>query len=380
MKLGIALEGGGAKGAFHIGAVQACMECGLYPPSIIAGTSIGAINAAMMAQGDFYKAKELWLTLSGSDLFDEDNEKLIYADLTKLDRENLSDVWAGLKDFISDRGIDTTQLRGLIDRYIDPERLMNSPIDYGIVTLSMPDFKPVEIFKREMGRENIPTYILASAALPGFQKVSMGKKFFLDGGLYDNCPVNMLLEAGCDTVIAVRTHAMGIIRHDEEDARVVTIAPSEELGSTLRFAPEQARHNIELGYYDGLRALRKLGGRHYYLTDTAHGLGERLWHVPDETILTIARSLHLGTKLAPRRLFFERVLSLLFDMLELEKQKDYDDLILTLIEHRAKRCGIERLRLYTAEELLEAAMNGTPVGKARALDRIVDLLLCELTK
>ena len=50
MKLGIALEGGGAKGAFHIGAVQACMECGLYPPAVIAGTSIGAVNAAMLAQ------------------------------------------------------------------------------------------------------------------------------------------------------------------------------------------------------------------------------------------------------------------------------------------------------------------------------------------
>ena len=68
MKLGIALEGGGAKGAFHIGVVQACMECGLWPPAAIGGTSIGAINGAMLAQGDFHKARELWLTLSGSDL------------------------------------------------------------------------------------------------------------------------------------------------------------------------------------------------------------------------------------------------------------------------------------------------------------------------
>ncbi len=380
MKLGIALEGGGAKGAFHIGAVQACIECGLYPPSVIAGTSIGAINAAMMVQGDYHKARELWLTLSGSDLFDEDNEKLIYADLKKMNLDDLSGVWASFKDLIADRGIDTGNLRSLIDQYVDTERLMNSPIDYGVVTLSLPDFKPVEIFKDEMGRENIPTYILASAALPGFQKVSMGKRFFLDGAFYDNCPVNMLLDHGCDKVIAVRTYAVGIIRHDEEDDRIITISPSEDLGSTLRFSPAQARHNIELGYYDGLRALRHLGGRQYYLTDTNHGLSERLWHISPETVVSIAKSLHLGTKPEPRRLLFERVLPVLFDLLELDKTDGYDDFILALIEHRAVRCGIERLRLYTVAELLELAVHGTPVGKARALDRIVDLLLCDLTK
>lgn len=380
MKLGIALEGGGAKGAFHIGAVQACMECGKYPPAVIAGTSIGAINAALLAQGDFDKAKELWQTLSGSDLFDEDNEKLIYADPKKMNLDDLPEVWKSLKDLIADRGIDTSNLRSLIGQYVDVDRLMNSPIDYGIVTLSVPDFKPVEIFKDEMGRENIPTYILASAALPGFQKVSMGKKIFLDGGLYDNCPVNMLLESGCDQVIAVRTHALGMIRHDEGDARVLTISPSEELGSTLRFSSEQARHNIELGYYDGMRALRNLGGRRYYLTDTDHGLSGKLWNISDEVILAIARSFHLGTKLEPKRLFFERVLPILFETLDLDKKAGYDELILAMIEHQAMHRGVKRLQFYTASSLLAEALAAKPAGRTRALEKIVDLLLTELTK
>ncbi len=380
MKLGIALEGGGAKGAFHIGVVQACMECGLWPPAAIAGTSIGAINGAMLVQGDFHKARDLWETLSGSDLFDEDNAKLLYADLRKLNLENLSEMWSSLKDLFADRGIDTGGMRRLIEENIDPDRLLNSPIDYGMVTLSLPDFEPVEIFKAEMQREEIITYILASAALPGFQRVSMGKKFFLDGGLYDNCPVNMLLGKGCDKVIAIRTYAAGIIRHDEKDPRVITVSPSEELGPMLQFSPAQAAHNIWLGYYDGLRVLRSLGGRQYYLTDVRHDLGRNLWNISEETILTIARSLHLSTKLEPQRLLFERILSLLFDMLELDRKSGYDDLILALIEHRARRCGIDRLRCYTALELLELGMQGTPIGRARALDKMVDLLLCDLTR
>ena len=49
---GVALEGGGMKGAYHIGAVKAILECG-YEIGAYVGTSIGSFNAAVLAQGDF---------------------------------------------------------------------------------------------------------------------------------------------------------------------------------------------------------------------------------------------------------------------------------------------------------------------------------------
>ena len=49
--LGLALEGGGAKGAYEIGAYRALTELG-YHFDVICGVSIGAINAALLAQGD----------------------------------------------------------------------------------------------------------------------------------------------------------------------------------------------------------------------------------------------------------------------------------------------------------------------------------------
>jgi NTE family protein len=54
--IGFALEGGGAKGAYQVGAYKALIENHIKP-SIIAGTSIGSLNAAMMAQGDYKKLK-----------------------------------------------------------------------------------------------------------------------------------------------------------------------------------------------------------------------------------------------------------------------------------------------------------------------------------
>ena len=68
--LGLALEGGGAKGAYEIGAYRALTEMG-YRFDVICGVSIGAINAALLAQGDCEKAAEFWETTSNDDLFSE---------------------------------------------------------------------------------------------------------------------------------------------------------------------------------------------------------------------------------------------------------------------------------------------------------------------
>lgn len=56
---GLILAGGGAKGAYQIGAWKAMRELDIEFEAI-AGASIGAINGAMIAQGDFDDAYELW--------------------------------------------------------------------------------------------------------------------------------------------------------------------------------------------------------------------------------------------------------------------------------------------------------------------------------
>ncbi len=62
MKRAIALCGGGTKGAYELGAWKALRELGISY-QIVTGTSIGAINGALMAAGDFEQACELWDTI-----------------------------------------------------------------------------------------------------------------------------------------------------------------------------------------------------------------------------------------------------------------------------------------------------------------------------
>ena len=76
---GVALEGGGMKGAYHLGAMKAILECG-YEVGAYVGTSIGSFNAAVLAQGDFDKLYNKWYsgsTALGLDLKETELNKLL---------------------------------------------------------------------------------------------------------------------------------------------------------------------------------------------------------------------------------------------------------------------------------------------------------------
>ena len=72
---GIVLEGGGAKGAYQIGAWIALKEAGVKIRGI-AGTSVGALNGALICMGDEEKARRIWENMSYSRVMDVDDEKM----------------------------------------------------------------------------------------------------------------------------------------------------------------------------------------------------------------------------------------------------------------------------------------------------------------
>ena len=69
-KFGIALAGGGARGAYQIGVWKALREHGLDKYiSCYSGASVGSLNAALMAMGDYDLAYKIWLNLDKTSLF-----------------------------------------------------------------------------------------------------------------------------------------------------------------------------------------------------------------------------------------------------------------------------------------------------------------------
>ena len=71
----LVLEGGGAKGSYQIGACKALKELGIDFVAV-AGTSIGALNGAMVVQDQLDKAYEIWYNITPAQIFNLEEEGL----------------------------------------------------------------------------------------------------------------------------------------------------------------------------------------------------------------------------------------------------------------------------------------------------------------
>ncbi|HQK54427.1 MAG TPA: patatin-like phospholipase family protein, partial [Sedimentibacter sp.] len=188
---GLVLEGGGARGAYHVGAYKAIRELNIEIGGI-AGTSIGAINGAMMVQGDYELLEKIWLSVDSYELFDLDEKTIEDLRNFNLRNINFSYLLHQSKEILSNRGLDTSRLRELFDYYIDEEKIRSSNIDFGIVTVNLTDKKPMELMKEDIPEGKLIDFLIASANLPAFRIEEVDGKKYLDGGFYNNLPIDIL--------------------------------------------------------------------------------------------------------------------------------------------------------------------------------------------
>lgn len=355
---GLVLEGGGAKGAYHVGAFKAIKELNIEIGGI-AGTSIGAINGAMMVQGDYDLLEKVWHSINSYELFDLD-EKII-EDLKSFNLHdiNFSYLLHQSKEILANRGLDTSKIRELFDTYIDEEKIRSSNIDFGIVTVNLTDKKPMELLKEDIPKGKLVDFLIASANLPAFRIEEMDGKKYLDGGFYNNLPIDILANLGYKDIIAVRTMAMGVVRKVRiKNLNVIIIQPVESLGSmlgALDFNRERAEGYIKLGYFDAMKVFKKLKGYKYYivpfegnfiniLVDFYNEYNDKLFHIGN----------FLGyDEICEDRMFFEKVLPRLESILDMRGKNDYQDICIRFLERIAERYEIERFKIYKAEEFVK---------------------------
>ena len=117
---GLVLEGGGAKGAYQIGAWKAMREAGVKIKGI-AGTSVGALNGALICMDDLTNAEKVWENISYSSIMSVEDEKMeLLFHQKKLDVDMLKSAF----DFMKEGGIDVTPLKELIAECIDEEKII----------------------------------------------------------------------------------------------------------------------------------------------------------------------------------------------------------------------------------------------------------------
>lgn len=351
---GIALEGGGTKGAYQVGAWKALRELGIEF-DVVAGTSIGSLNGAFMAMDAFDEAWQLWHNIEPSLIIKGDNKLIKKMGKLSFDYQDFDDMVKFTSKVISEGGLDITPLRRLIGDMLDEQIIRQSPIRFGMVTVNLTEMKPVEVMIEDIPNGRLGDYLLASCSLPGFQKNYIDDKLFLDGAFHDNLPMNLVASTGCKKIIAIEIGGTGLrSKLKDPSVEVIHIRPSESTGGTLEFDQEVANRNILMGYYDTMRVFRKLRGQRYYLDKCPSEkiFLDELLNLTDEQILGLGKSLGIR-KMSPKRMLFEKIIPTLAEMLKISSKKDYSDLFIGLYEYCAEKMGIERYEIYDTLDFFE---------------------------
>lgn len=351
---GLVFEGGGAKGAYQVGAWKALEEYNVRIEGVT-GTSVGALNGALFVQNKLDEAMEIWRNIRHSNIFGlEDEEEEKFLNSLSLRDIDFQSVIYNLKKLFKDRGFDITPLKKLIEEKLDEDKIRNSNIDFGLVTVSLSDRKALELFADEIPKGLLFDFLLASSYLPVFKGEKLHGKLYLDGGFYNNVPVQMLINRGYKDIIVIKINGIGITRKvDLTGVNITEIAPEEELGSLLEFDSERARYNIELGYYDTCRAIENLKGEKYYIRckKSEKYYINKLLNMKKKTKHKIIKK-YTGQEEITYRILLEEALPILAKKMKLKKVWSYDNIIIKALENIACELELERFKIYDLEEFI----------------------------
>ena len=250
------LGGGGAKGAFQIGAWKALAETDLLSGiRAVAGCSVGALNAVLFALGDLEFAEKLWHEIQPSDLLALGAQGAFFS------REGLIRILGQLP----------------------LERIRNSPLRIHVSVQHAGSGQPVFFELNGLSDESIRTLLLASSAIPHIYAPVryLGAEYKDGSGTAegDMCITPVYSQGHRDMLIVTLRHqftvyggqAPGILRSGASDlttrypdCRFTLVKPIRPMGNlitgTLNFAQEKIRQRMAQGYDDTRTALEGFSG------------------------------------------------------------------------------------------------------------------------
>lgn len=309
-RIALVLQGGGARGAYHVGAIKALAEIagpGRSPFQIICGASVGAINASAVAVAstDFRAGaehlEELWRGLDSSAIFDTRALPLIATGA----RWAMTPVLGPFGVRTTGGILDYAPLDRLLRREFSQARLRHAITSGALHAIcitatsytegiSVTFFQGIdEIADWERARRRGarvalgPQHLLASAALPfAFDPVRLDGGYFGDGALRLSSPLSPAIHTGADRILVITTR-------DGIPDRPDTPKASPSLGA-------MAGHALDILFNDNLEAdyerLTRINQTVSLLSPEARGQTplkevEALMLRPSEDVRTIAKAL-----------------------------------------------------------------------------------------
>lgn len=250
---GLALEGGGARGSYQVGAYKALVEANFQFKAIV-GTSIGSINAALICSGGLELLERFWREID-STIFEIEPQVCneIIRGNKKIKREVALDI-------LKKRGLCLTKLRNTLTKYIDEEKVRNNKIKFGLVITKLKGIKSLEYTIDDIPKGKLIDYLIASSSLPIFKiEKNIDGNFYLDGAFKNVLPLTLLETLKCNNIIGIRLKKFGIIRRTKnKSTKVSLINPSRSTGTTLFFNQKTVEDNIKLGYSDAKKMIDKI--------------------------------------------------------------------------------------------------------------------------
>ncbi len=352
---GIVLEGGGAKGAYQIGAWKALLEYGVKIKGI-AGVSVGALNGALICMGDYEKAVDIWKNISYSRIMSVDDDEMDKLMGKRFKDISLQTVGKQSRKFLVGGGIDVTPLRQLMEENVDEKKIRESDIELYLGTFNVSSMKEIEITAREAEEGYLKDYLMASASFPLFKNEKLHGKVYLDGGIANNVPIDMLINKGYKDIIVIRIYGIGVEKKVKipEDVSVTYIAPKVQLCNVLEFNRKKAVRNISLGYYDTLRLLKPLTGNDYYIESdkVEKDYLQAFLNIPEEALINLAASNKPEnlTGISLLRKCFEEVFPQMAASFKLGKQWKYESLYYAILEHAARKLRMSKYKIYSEQD------------------------------
>ncbi len=223
-KLGYALSGGGARGFAHIGVLKVLEEEGIHP-DYIAGTSIGAVIGALYAMGySTRELEEICLNLDWKQLTsDAQQRKDLYIGQKRWAPYGnavfeLNDSWVPqLPSSVYIGNNLNLELFKLTASASQIENFSEFPVPFTCIATDLLTGEGV-IFSEG----SLMQAVRASISIPSlFEPFELNGRYYIDGGVSQNMPINLLHQKGADLVLGIKVNST--LRNEENLNNLVDI-------------------------------------------------------------------------------------------------------------------------------------------------------------